>query len=397
MIIFVISKYMLTNLDQYINHPIHIRTSSGLYLKVENPNEHDHSPTFVLITQKAYASEFILIRKTPTNFCIRLNIDMKNQNGTYGYHLYTIPDNDTVYGSGDEGIFAQFQLFQNKTSLKIKSANKNSYLIHDYNVLRCRQTGQNMDFFIDDTFTPHTNNSVCIISYGFARRPIDINNSLLLNNLMEMYPRMMIDLYMFLPDIMDELCAIQYDVNTLKSGKFNVSLKTYKYDIKHFIKLAHSFGLPIINGKSRIYTYRTLSTLWNISESIKFMIATKKIYDVYILLRNDMFEHSQIMKNPIDCNKFYATIDGSVDTHIMIGKPILCLEQIYEFFIKNKNKLVTLTPDQIINQFYALKNTPLLPLYCIMPHIVYPVNKQKYDDAFYRNIYGMYHDLFKCL
>lgn len=389
--------------NKYIDRVVHIRTANNLYVKIDNITETNRNISLILVNNKLNATEFILQQKTDTNFCFRVNIDCKNQNNEYGYYIYTIPENDLIYGCGNDGLYAQFQLERNNEYIKIKSAFKNCYLCYDYNILRIPNKGNSCNFSFDDnniiTSTQITNTkTICIISYGFLRQIPNIDTAPLLNTLKELYPTSSIDIYMHLPNIMDEFYDVEYDPNMLISTKFNLSIKNYKYDVNHFMQVAHSFGLPIINGKHKNYMYRILSMLWNISESIKYLQSSKKYYDVYILLRNDSYSQCQIIRRLINPTKFYCLQDKEnvIDSHMMIGKEILNLASLYDFFVKNKNQLSSLTPCQIITNFFMAYHVDMSPLCYITPKITYSVNSKKTEDTFYKMIYAKYQEIIHC-
>lgn len=388
-------------LEPFINKLIYLRTSTGLFIKIEEISETNNSPTFVLVPSKTHATEFILSQKTDTNVSIRINADIKNQNGTFGYHLYVLPDNDIVYGSGNDEIFAQFILELAERSehseqyIKIKSAYKPCYLCHEYNVLRCREHVEEIatKFVIENVNIPCVQRSVCIISYGFMKNVIDLKNSPIINSLKEIYPSSTLDIYIFSPSILDEFYNVTFDTSLITDDKCNVTVKTYPYDITHFMKLSHFFNMPIISNKNKVYSYRTLSMFWNLSEAIKMMVATKKIYNTYILLRNDSYSRVNIYKKLIDPTRMYCYNGDSIDTHFMVGKEILSLAHLYDYYVKHRTMYGDATPQQIISHFFASQNLKTGFISNIAPPLQYQVNQNKMSDIFYKTIYEKYKEL----
>jgi hypothetical protein len=388
-------------LEPFINKLIYLRTSTGLFIKIEEISESNSSPTFVLVSNKNHATEFILSQKTDTNVSIRINADMKNQNGTFGYHLYVLPDNDIVYGSGNDEIFAQFMIELAELSghseqyIKIKSAYKPCYLCHEYNVLRCREHVEEnaTKFIIENVNIPCVQRTVCIISYGFMKNIIDLKNSPIINSLKEIYPSSTLDIYIFSPNILDEFYNVTFDAALINADKCNVTVKTYPYDITHYMKLSHFFNMPIISNKNKVYSYRTLSMFWNLSEAIKMMVATKKIYNTYILLRNDSYSRVNIYKKLIDPTRMYCYNGDSIDTHFMVGKEILSLAHLYDYYVKHRTMYNDATPQQIIAHFFATQNLKTGFISNIAPPLQYQVNQNKTSDIFYKTIYEKYKEL----
>lgn len=380
-------------LNQYINKIIYLKTSTNLYVKIDNISENNPHTRFVLTPIRSQASEFIFIKKSETNIVIRLNVDMKNQNGAFGYHLYTIPENDVVYGSGNDELFAQFNVERHEQYIAIKSAHKNAFLCHEFNIIRCRQRNNSSLFIAEETHIPFVQRSICIITYGYIRNNVDLNKSPIINILREIYPQTTIDIYVFSPETMDEFYNVSYDSSLTNFQKCSVHSITHQCDAKHFMKLSHSYGMPIVSEKGRIYTYRTMSMLWNISESIRTFLATKKVYTVYILMRNDMFEFTHIFKKLIDTNKLYCMVGDKLDSHLMIGNGILSLNYLYDFYIRNKNVYSGALPEQIILDFLKHKNIILGQIHYLSPYITYPTNKSKLEDSFCKFVYSKYSEL----
>lgn len=384
-----------TDLDQYVNKIIYLKTPSNMYIKIDNILENNSTPQFVLTPIKSHATEFIFIKKSEINIIIRVNLDIKNQNGTFGYHLYVIPENDIVYGSGNDELYAQFNIFRHDQYISIKSAYKESYICHNYNVIRCQQFNESSFFIPEEVHLPFIQRSICIITYGYIRNSIDLNNSPIIKTLKEIYPQSTIDLYIFTPETMDEFYNVSYDMNSIHSQKCSVTTITHQFDPKHFMKISQSYGLPIVSNKNRIFTYRTMSMLWNISESIRSFISTKKVYNIYILMRNDMFNHTQIFKKLIDNNKLYCLNENKLDSHLMIGKDILSLNYLYDFYVHNKNTYIGLPPENIIFDFLKNKNIQMGQINFVSPYVEYPTNKKKFEDAFCKQIYSKYGEISK--
>lgn len=93
--------------------------SSGMYL------------TAINITPKNNRSIIMSDSGTPfkvslcENYFIKLPFDIKNQNNTIGWHLYTVHNNDLLYSAGDNGIWATFKFEQ-------KDGNKSIWYIKTY-------------------------------------------------------------------------------------------------------------------------------------------------------------------------------------------------------------------------------------------------------------------------
>ena len=385
---------MLTGsyLNQFTNKIICLKTSSNMYLKLDQISEKNPYPQFLFTPIRNNATEFIFVKKTETNIVIRVHMDIKNQNNTFGYHLYVIPENDIVYGSGNDELFAQFTLEKHDQYITIRSAYKNSYLCHEYNVLRCRQKNNSSLFIAEESHIPFTQKSICIISYGYVRNHINLQTSPLINTLKEIYPQTTIDLHIFSPETLDEFYNVSYDTPIEHCQKCSVNIIKHQYDPKYFIKLSHSYGLPIVSTKGRFFTYRTMSMLWNITESIRAFLTTKKVYNIYLLVRNDMFAHTNIFKKLLDVSKLYCLHENILDTHLMIGKDILSLNYLFDFYIRNKNIYIGSPPENIIYDYLKQKNISMGQLHHLTPFIEYPVNKKKLEDSFCKQIYAKYYE-----
>lgn len=381
-----------SELDQYIDKSIHLRTLSGLYLKLDDVSDKNNSPSFIFTPNRNYASEFILVKKTETNVAIRLNIDIMNQNGTFGYHLYVIPENDVVYGAGNDELFAQFNIERDEQYILIKSAFKNSYFCYEYNILRCRPKNNSCRFIIEEAHIPFVQRSICVISYGYQRRNLDLTKSPIINTLIETYPQSSIDIYMLLPEDVDEFQDNMCNININKPSQCNLFISTHTNNAKHFIKMANSSSLPIISNRNRNYPFRVMSMLWNITESVRNVITAKRVYNSYILMRNDMFMTTQIFKKILDTTKLYCVINNNIDSHLFIGKDILLFNYLYDYYIRNKLSYVNDNPEKIIYDFLASHNVSLGNIYHLSPYVNYPSNLSKYEDSFYKLVVSKYRE-----
>lgn len=366
-----------------------------MYLKIEEINETNTCPIFVFTPNKNSATEFIIVKKSDNSVAFRLNVDMKNQNETFGYHLYVIPENDIVYGAGNDELYAQFNLEKHDNYIYIKSIYKNTYLCHEYNILRCRNMGRNVGFTLEDARIPFNQRSICLMTYGYMRNPINLNNSPIINSLKEIYPQTNIDIYLFLPNIIDEFYNVSFDVNGISADRCNIFPMMHSNDYKYFMKASYSHGLPIISNKEKHYTYRTMSMLWNITESVRNFLVTKKVYNTYILMRNDMFAMTDVLKKIIDVNKLYCMNNNELDSHLFIGRDILSFNYLYDFYLRNKNTYADYSPNQIIFEFLKSNNIRLGDIHHVSPNIRYPSNFKKNDDAFYKLVIAKYKELFK--
>lgn len=382
-------------LSNYVDKIVRIKTSRNLYLKLCNIHEKNSTPDCVLVNNKSEATEFILLKKSETNIIIRLNKDIHNQNGSFGYHLYVIPNNDILYGSGNDELWAQFNLEQQDSHVLIRSAYKNAYLCHQYDVMRCRPLDNINDFKfeLEECNLAYGNSSVCIITYGFMKKQPNLNASPILNTLHRIYPNTTIDIYMHLPDIFDEFYNVSVDTIKLRAYKCNVFTHTYKYDMKQYMKMAYSMNMPIINNKKN-YSYRTLNTLYNISEAVKHFLSYKRIYSNYILLRNDSFENSNLLMKELDRGKLFCINDGKLDNHMMLGKDILSFNSLYDFFLRNKTAYTNYSLNEILHEFLKSCNIILGNLCQVSPTLYYPKNREVQSDDFYRKIYILHNEMF---
>jgi hypothetical protein len=384
-----------SDLDNFINKNIYLKTSTNLYVKIDDVSEKNHLPVFILTPYQNLASEFILIKKDNNSVAIRLNADMKNQNNTFGYHLYIVPEIELVFGSGNDELFAQFHLEKNGEHVMIKSVYKNTYLSHEFDILRFRpfQHNNNFLFSIVDIVIPFVQRNICIISYGYLRKQINLDNSPIINTLKSIYPQTTIDLYMFLPDSLDEFYNIQINHKTLHSQKCNIFIRSHDKNVDYFMKMAHSYGMPILSNVHKSYSFRTISMLWNLTESVKYFLETKKVYNTYILMRNDMFPCVNVFKKILDGNKLYCINNNSVDSHIFIGKDISHFAYLYDYFIKNKLKYLDEIPEHIIYDFLTFHNIRLGNIHHLTPFIEYPNNSQKSLDSFFKNVISKYKEI----
>lgn len=380
-------------MDKIIDKISHIKTSLNLYLRLENISEKINYPTFILTPNVSDASEFIITKKN-SNVVIRLHSDMNNQNNTFGYHLYVIPENDLVYGSGNSETYAQFILELKDNYVTIKSAYKNTYLSHEFNILRNRPKNDQCNFIIENIHIPIVQRSICLITYGYMRKPIDLNSSPLINSLKSIYPHVMIDVYMFLPESMDEFYCVKIDNTHLTAPNCNVFVNTHQNDAKYFMKIAHSFGLPIVTSKNKCYSYRTISMIWNLSESVRKVLDMRKVYNTYILSRNDMFGCTKIFDKLLDTNnKLFCMNENALDAHLFIGKDIMKFNYLYDYYIKNKHMYPEELPEKIILDFLHFHAVKLGDIHHYTPFITYPSNTIKYMDSFYKNVNGKYQEI----
>lgn len=384
--------YMLSGseLTQYLDKVIYFRTSTGLYLRIEDVACTNQFPTFIFANNRCSASEFILVKKSDNNVSIRLNRDIGNQNGTYGYHLYVIPENDVVYGAGNDELFAQFNIEKSAQYVRIKSCYKNAYLCHEHSVLRCRNDCCNSSFIIEDAHIPFTKKTICVISYGYLRKKPFLHNSPIINTLKEIYPQSSIDIHMLLPHTMDEFCDEQCDTSNMTSSRCNVSIVTHKNDTSHFMRQSHSYSQPIISNGGKIYPHRTMSAIWNITESIKSVIATRKFYDIYILMRNDMYDNTRIFRKVFDSGKLYCMVNNEVDSHLFIGNDILSFNYLYDFYIRNLGTYTDCTINKIMTDFLKYRGVPLGDIRYVTPYVNYPCNLLKFSDGFRKNVITKY-------
>lgn len=378
-------------LKSYINKPMNMKTSSGLYVKIEELSESNNIPTYVLVPNKAHATEFIMTRKSETNVSIRVNTDMKNQNGLFGYHLYVVPESDIIYGSGNDETWAQFTLEEVDNYVRIKSAYKDAWFCHSYNVLRCRNQDTSIDFSIEFVHVPQVQKALCIIGYGFMSSLINLSNSPIMKTLKKIYPTSTIDVHILTPNVLDEFGNITFDPKQIAMDGVSVNVHIYQYDISHFMKLAHGWGLPIISDKNKVYAYRTMSMFRNMSEAIKCVLKTKSQYNTYILVRNDSFHNIDLYEKLIDQSKLYCYNGDSIDTHLMVGgNDMLQLSNIYDFYVKNKDMYRDATPEQIINHFINTKGFRTGLLGNIAPPRNYQINENKKTEIFYKTVYSKY-------
>jgi hypothetical protein len=102
------------------------------YLNIVNPNEKENNSK---INCDSIGSNFI-IKAAQNKYLYRVNIELegnyKNQNGKTGYHIYTIPDDNKVFGSGDDKKWSQFYLIPYDGYVHIQCYHKGKNINNGY-------------------------------------------------------------------------------------------------------------------------------------------------------------------------------------------------------------------------------------------------------------------------
>lgn len=81
---------------------------SKMYINLSNISQKNNRSVTV-----GSNGEYLRISTTDNkNYYIKLKYDLINQNNTLGWHLYTVPYNDDIYGAGNNGIWAIFHFEQ---------------------------------------------------------------------------------------------------------------------------------------------------------------------------------------------------------------------------------------------------------------------------------------------
>lgn len=86
------------------------------------------------IIPNTISTYFYIYTNDNKNYCIRLNENILNQNGTLGWHLYILPNNDKLYSAGNVSLLSSFNIIQKDVYYLIKSAYSNKYLYIDGNL-----------------------------------------------------------------------------------------------------------------------------------------------------------------------------------------------------------------------------------------------------------------------
>jgi len=120
-------KYI--NIERTLNDGIYyiINLKSSKYL-----TSFEHSPhNCKSMGMSEKHTEFYIYRNLD-KYSIKLNLDIKNQNGTNGWHLYTVPKSNTLFGAGNGEKWATFDIIKKDKFYLIKSVhnekNKNNRL-----------------------------------------------------------------------------------------------------------------------------------------------------------------------------------------------------------------------------------------------------------------------------
>lgn len=72
------------------------------------------------VTLSTIPMEFF-VYKNKNKYSIKINMNLINQNNTNGWHIYTVPKNNIVYGAGNDEIWATFDIIKKDNLYLIKS------------------------------------------------------------------------------------------------------------------------------------------------------------------------------------------------------------------------------------------------------------------------------------
>lgn len=377
-----------SQLDKLLNKIVVIKTNNNLYLHVHNICQQNIHPTFILTPNNFEATEFILIKKNNNSFAIRLNYDIKNQNNTFGYHLYTSPDSDLVFGSGDDGLFANFLLFKQNNDLFIKSIYKDVFLSHEYNVLRFRPFNQNNCSFSIETrkeiYTPITEQSICVVVFGYLYEELNLDNSNLLNDLSERYNNQNLHVYFYLFNTENKQI-------TSSTNKFKLYINNHNNNDDFFIMKSINLGLTETTT-SGFYTHKLLELFWNISNAVSF--ATKqRMYDNYMLLNIDAVNKIKVINKNFDLSRYYCLNEGIFNFYFSVGKFVQRLNYLYDFFVKNKLLYTNMLPEKIILAFLKSQNVITCEIHSITTFNTIAKLQKYCDDDYLQEIKQKYIDL----
>lgn len=103
-----------TTISNGVYHILNYKTKTYLYAKEIGPKNING------VSVSTAPMEFY-IYKNRSKYSIRLNMDLINQNNTKGWHLYTLPKNSTLFGAGNDGIWATFDIIKKDNYYLIKS------------------------------------------------------------------------------------------------------------------------------------------------------------------------------------------------------------------------------------------------------------------------------------
>ena len=371
------------DINEYVNKVILLKTKNNLYLHISNISQHNINPVFILTPDKSDATELLFVKKTNNTIAIRLNSEMKNQNNTIGYHLYSIPTSDLVFGSGNEGAFANFCLEQNADYILIKSGYKNSYLCYEYDIIRLRPLNLEMCSFLienSEQLNKQSNEkTICIVAYGYPRNQIDLDKSPLISSLSEMYKKENITVYIFVPDTH----------KNINSNKCNVIVKTHANYDEFFIKQSILLGLPIVTTTG-LYSHKLLELFWNLSSATALSSST---YNNYILLDINAIENMEIIKKNFDSSRYYCLNNGFFNCYFSIGKGLLQLKYLYDFFVKNKIMYTNVEPETFIRTYLNSQNISMSEIHFITNCNIISKLSQRCDDNYFKEISTKYIEL----
>ena len=344
-------KLIDNNLNVFLNRPVLLKTKNNLYIHVHNISQYNCYPTFILTPHDYDATEFILVKKPDNIFTIQLNLDMKNQNDTFGYNLYSMPTSDLVFGSGNDDLFSHFTLEKYNEFFYFKSVHK--YLSHSYNILRFKSFDINdCAFSIENVNYIHNQypeQNICVIIFGYPNKSLDLHNSVLLNDLSKKYNKENLSVYLYLTKCADT------DFNIIgENDKYNLKIDLHDNDENSFISKSISNGFPV-KTTLNIYSHKLLELFWNISQSVSLAIREKK-FDNYMLLNIDALFNVNLIRKNFDLSKYYCLNNGKFNFYFSVGKFIQSMNYLYDFFIKNKLLYLNLDPEKIVLNYLRSQN-----------------------------------------
>ena len=261
---------------------------------------------------------------------------------------------------------------------------------------------------------------IAIGLFGLLRNT-NIENSL--NNLKKIIndsSNLEIDVYICIPNLLNELDTEPIDINIFKN--FNANVKLYDYSVRNMLLINKQLNYPIkINN---FYPYRILSFFYGIHNLITYINETND-YDVYIISRFDHIEHLTIQFNLLN------TIDIENNCYILRQHDARCgytyaedrgfivskkhLNIISDIYIKIVNKEYNLhseiVPEKILLNNLANNNIVCLigsacsdpcpsinGVKCVLEDCLYryegvTVYQNKFNDELYQKINCIYNSI----
>lgn len=108
-----------------------------------------------------------LSKNNSNKYLIRLGKPMKNQNGSDGWHLYTLPNDNKLYGAGNDGLWANF----------IIDKIDNKYLIRSFHEKKNKKGNIGKYLYIDDDLTIKTDGDISMDNCYWSLIPTPLSIS----------------------------------------------------------------------------------------------------------------------------------------------------------------------------------------------------------------------------